>query len=433
MKFARRSALVSYPTALIAALSLSPWSVSADPPGVTLGEVGPWGQLETFPIVLEPSDTVLREPLYQLPLPTWSFPADWSVERIASLFRENGIAASEIETMLRPENRRLDGAFQFFFPSETAILSLDPRRRAALYAVLGQWSTNPYQSMPFSLGARNVTSLAALSPHPIPTEVLQLADRLVYLNEPKHVFADFGLVSLRLPDPAARLAFVKVLLRSPSLMVRLRVPLHADPEEVRRYWSLDGRYPGNLPFLEAAITDHDGEAGEPIDLVHLLPPLPRQLLYAYSPQSLAVGAQRPDCFWSALNFFEDEFSQRYLDPVVGESVGTAWLPVEGASRFGDLVVIHSIINDTAIHGCTYLADGLVFTKNGKSPVRPWLIQTLDEVKATYCRDDQHQVLSFRHRRFLSPEERETALDRLGNLTNRLSIPALPNPSPVDAP
>ncbi len=431
MKSARRPALISCLLVLVAALPRP--SAIADNPGVRLGEVGPWGQIETFQIVLEPSDMVLREPLYQIPLPTWSFPADWNTERIAALFREHGIPASEIETMLLPENRHRDGNFQFFLPTENAILGLDPERRAALYEVLGQWTTNPYQSVPFSLGARDVSELAALAAHSLPPEVLQLADRLVYMKEPKHVFSDYFLVSRQLPDPASRLAFVKVLLRSPSLMVRLRIPPSANPAEVRRYWSLDGKYTGSLPFLDAAIPVYEEEASEPIDLVHLLPPLPRQLLYAYSPRSLAVGTHRPDCFWSALNFFEDEFSQRFLDPVAGESLGTEWLPIEGPSRFGDLVLIQSTVDDLAIHGCTYLADGLVFTKNGKSLVRPWLIQTLDEVKATYCHDDQHRVLNFRHRRFLSPEEREAARGRVEALTNRVVPIILPPPTPAGSP
>ncbi len=391
-------------------LSLAPaLALPASPAGeetATLhsGNVGPWGQLEWFEVALEPSDLVLSEPLYTHPPLIWAFPPDWSPDGIAAFLREGGVPEAEIVAMLAPENRRQLSMAVTVVPTEKAILSLTPETRATLYRRMAEWRINPYQSTPFSLGGDNVETLAGMASHPFSPEFIRFANQFVYRGEPKNVLSDYPLLCARLPDRVdVRLSLAKLLLRSRALMVRLRIPPGADPEEVRRYWTLDGRYDSGIATFDAAFGDASTEEAPSLDLVHLLPPLPRQFLNTYGTRALAVGDLRPDCFWTALNFFEDDISQRYLDPIIGDVLGNEWLPVDPPYRFGDLVLIHETDSDAAIHACNYLADGLVFTKNGKSLLRPWLIQHLDQVAEIYSVEGKHRTTFYRHRRFLRGE------------------------------
>ncbi|MCB1230639.1 MAG: hypothetical protein KDN19_10255 [Verrucomicrobiae bacterium] len=398
MKMFRRLALI--PRSLLC-LSLVAFATAANASPLQLGKVGPWGQLESYEIVLEPADQLIREPLYTYPPLIWAFPPDWDLERIGHFLTRSGIAPAEVAAMLESGTVKHHVNATTLLPTARAIIDLNPQQRAALYAEFSKWGINPFQTAPFSLGGDNVSSLAALATHPFPEDFLKFADKFVFEGSPRNLLSDYPLLCTELPDEVAvRIRFAKLLLRSRALMVRLRIPEGTSLDEVRKYWTLDGKIESSLPALNAAFPTDDPAAAPPLDLVHLLPPLPRQLLYTYSPVALAVGEFRPDCFWSSLNFFEEDFSQRYLDPIVGELLGSEWIPVEKPYRFGDLILIKELRSGDAVHACNYLADDLVFTKNGKSFLRPWLIQPISEVEKTYSVDGFHQTAVYRHRRFL---------------------------------
>jgi hypothetical protein len=49
----------------------------------------------------------------------------------------------------------------------------------------------------------------------------------------------------------------------------------------------------------------------------------------------------------------------------------------------------------AIHSCVYLADDLVFTKNGRSPTQPWVVMKVDDVVTYYGMFYSTQVACYR--------------------------------------
>ena len=57
--------------------------------------------------------------------------------------------------------------------------------------------------------------------------------------------------------------------------------------------------------------------------------------------------------------------------------------VPGPYRYSDVIFILDGATGNAIHSCVYLADDLVFTKNGRSPTQPWVVMKLDDVVAYY--------------------------------------------------
>jgi len=50
-----------------------------------------------------------------------------------------------------------------------------------------------------------------------------------------------------------------------------------------------------------------------------------------------------------------------------------------------------------IHSAVYIADDIVFTKNGLSPRDPWILMALEEVGYLYAPDDHVRIRVYRRR------------------------------------
>ena len=49
----------------------------------------------------------------------------------------------------------------------------------------------------------------------------------------------------------------------------------------------------------------------------------------------------------------------------------------------------------AVHSCVYIADDIVFTKNGENIVNPWMLSRLEEVQDVYQFESQVKIQGFR--------------------------------------
>lgn len=93
-----------------------------------------------------------------------------------------------------------------------------------------------------------------------------------------------------------------------------------------------------------------------------------------------------DCFWSAFNFFKDP-------PEAPTNDGRHWrhkldaeyYVVNSDPRYGDLVML-TRPNGTIVHACVFLADEIVYSKNGASSTVPWVITTIPELLSAYSTD-----------------------------------------------
>ena len=123
-------------------------------------------------------------------------------------------------------------------------------------------------------------------------------------------------------------------------------------------------------MLEAAANNKVSHA---VDITYLLPDLPRLLLYHYQKISLndLEKSGLENCFWTALNFFNDDPDDRYLDQKFALSrLQQDYYIVQDELQLGDIVAV-------------YLAQDLVFTKNGYFNLAPWTIEPMDRLKAHY--------------------------------------------------
>ena len=147
---------------------------------------------------------------------------------------------------------------------------------------------------------------------------------------------------------------------------------------------------------------HDG--GDPaLDVVHLLPPVARELLNVYHLAS-AEGAAA-SCYWTALNFPSEQPESRLLvNPrTTGDQEAETWrrlqefTPLEKASELGDIIAYRRKSDGRILHVCSYVAADIVFTKNGFGYSAPWCLMRLPDVDALYHDAATTERLYFRPR------------------------------------
>ncbi|HEY0872183.1 MAG TPA: hypothetical protein VGD94_01830 [Vicinamibacterales bacterium] len=399
---------------LIAALAviLAPWLVvsviylrSADPlegpeppPGVsgstTAGASGPWGRLSKTPIIVSPpleyvaADWGRDEGPYR-----WYFPGA-SPELLRAFLSSAGLGSDQVARFVaaaRPESRISGLILQ---PDLDLLRSLDPQVRARLYLQLAKSTLNADQANSFRFFGTSTDQWFAgtmISP-----ATRGLIEPLIYRDGDIMHFADAELVRRQIKDPAELQRLAKALLRQPTVLVRLSVDRSSEINELAQYWGRGGRSTDIRPLLESVAGA--GEQGS-IDIVHLLPSFARNRLYRY-PQLTTGDLNKPalaNCLWTALNFFAAEPDDRYLDVVAAiTSLRQDYHIVESNYQLGDIIALLDAEGDL-FHVVVYLADDLVFTKNGTSPVAPWTIMPLDRVKDYYRNQSDNPRLIY-HRR-----------------------------------
>jgi hypothetical protein len=217
--------------------------------------------------------------------------------------------------------------------------------------------------------------------------------KLLYPRGGGLCFSDFELVLRSLPSAQQRMAVVKALSRQPALLVRLRVRPDTDLEKVLGYWDRGLQVKDTRPLLESL--QRLPEGGN-VSLLYLLPSFARQRLYTYPlpphPNDPAI-----DCHWSTMNFFNDPPDDRFANPdYTVQYLRTNFYVVARPSLYGDVVLV---LNEqgNAIHSAVYLAEDIVFTKNGNNYAQPWMLMRMKDLLADYSSDGPPKMAVYRNK------------------------------------
>ncbi|MDA1307302.1 MAG: hypothetical protein O2917_08580 [Acidobacteria bacterium] len=346
---------------------------------------GPWGHLQLTPIVISP-------PLEYVPA-DWgrNAPAEWvfpeaTPELVTAFLASVGLSPEQI-TQLSPHIRResrINGVV--IAPPSELVRALSPDVRARLYTQLSKSTLNFDQAQSFRFlgqSARDWFGGSLMSP-----ATRQLVEPLLYQDGDFLHFADIESIRSQIVSPLERQYLAKSLLRNSTFLVRLSVDALEDVDALAAYWGVGGRRTDIRPLLESI---SDGNDNRLVDIVHLLPVFARNHLYRY-PKIQTIDLTRPvlaNCLWSSLNFFGDKPDDRYLDVNYAlNALRTEYYVVEHGYQLGDVVALVDDEGDL-FHVAVYLADGLLFTKNGTSPVAPWTIMSVDHLKNFYNRRSEN--------------------------------------------
>lgn len=352
---------------------------------------GPWGIIEYSRLVLEPSDhyiklsTDLEDPGSET---VWAILSD-SPEGVCRTLADAGFETDKVASLTSSDQMVQNPATGWFeiTPGEKVILEMTSEQRSKLYPQLQpQKPENPFYQ-PFALppgGIREITT----TPTGLSERTISLIEQLTYSKSKAKRFSDIRLIFSKTDSYEEKVRILKVIGREPDLSARLIVNVQSDLASLEKYWGAGGRNRESLPMLRSVLA---AEGVDRLDIAHLLPPTPRKLIHTYpTPWGYGIGTDMPDCFWTAFSFFSDDPPDRHLDftaHVFEERYETALPPFQ----FGDLILISDAETGEWIHACNLIADELVFTKNGRSMGRAWIISTLPEVVNSYFNTENVRV------------------------------------------
>lgn len=355
---------------------------------------GPWGDLQEWDIRLEqPLEYVGFERIAG-DGPIWSF-GTFSPHAVHDLLISFGCSEAQTEKFLRTQMQGT-GNVLILKPDAESILSLAPEVRSKLYLALGRNSSNRFQASPYYIPEGDPQRL--FKDHgPLDSGVLSTMGKLLYKRNGFTYFSDPELVIGRIASEKDRMAFLQGLTSQNSVGLNLLIRNNADIDKPLNYWalSMSGVLLKDLkPLLEAQRRLPQGGS---ISILYLLPPLARERLFTSPLPPKPDDDKLPDCHWTALNFFNLS-----PDPKMSD--------VEHASRFisenyyeiaqpaiaGDLLLLLDP-QGRVVHSAVYLADDVVFTKNGINYAQPWILMRIKDLQGSFSALEPMKVAYFRRR------------------------------------
>ena len=348
---------------------------------------GPWGELDYSRIVMEPPAEFAGAYAQSEPeVPRWVFPGQTRDQ--VSLFLQSAKLTSNQWNEIQARAEWSTGPNGTIVrPAREWVLGLTRESRSLIYDVLADSEENAAQYYALCYHAELMDEWlgnAGLQP-----ATLQLIKSLLYVKERTLFLGDLNLAMSLVPDPAERLRLAKALYRQSALLVKLRVRPTSNIDALVSYWSRGGRTKDVKPLLESLPKLPNGFM---IDINHLLPKFARAYLNTY-PQPNVDSCH--DCHWAALNFFNLDPLEKYANRQdAAAAYMSDYYAITGNPLLGDILVLVTP-QGKALHSCVYVADDIVFTKNGLTSCAPWVLMELTDVLAFYAQQQPFRVVTYR--------------------------------------
>ncbi len=338
---------------------------------------GPWGQVTTVELLLEPPEEYVQTGWDGALTSVWHF-AGMKESEVVDVLQQAGLPAAQHQALADRQNWRISPAGVDLYPPDAVLLAMPPQPRERLYSRLAALPGNAVQTTPYTFLPGQFEDQVASSN--VSTGTVAMVEHMLYRRGSVLLLSDMYAALNALSNRAERLALVQSVARMRTLMLRLRVDGSSDIEGLVAYWGKGGRAKSLRPLL-AAMSRVPG--GCDIDIVNLLPDFARRRLNTFpTPDPLGDGAGH-DCYWSAINFF----SENTLIPPpefghLNELIRKSYFQLPGEPTFGDLLFL-VLPSGESIHAAVYIADGIVFTKNGGFSQQPWMLMRMDDLALAY--------------------------------------------------
>ncbi len=345
--------------------------------GMVKCQPGPWGDLEFSRILIEPPEEFIVADYTRPDALVWHFKG-YTPDTLAKLFDDAGLDAAQRHALEDPAKREMLPDRILIHPDRDLVIGLKPAQRAKLYAALSAFEENGPQNNPYRMRPDAVAQWfvdTGLSP-----ETVALTQKMFYSRtDTAMCFADDDIILPTL-DLTERVKFIKALSRKSTLLPRLRVGPETNIEALANYWGR-GRHKKDIKPLLQSVARLPG--GGTLDISHLLPAFARGLLYTYPQPPANPNDMSHDCHWTSFNFFNDVPDEKFSDIAnIQKAVAENYAPATGLPAFGDILMfVHR--DGVVVHSCVYIADNIVFTKNGPAFSVPWQFATLDGVMSFY--------------------------------------------------
>ncbi len=352
-------------------------SVTTIETGATMLKPGPWGTLSIVPIEIAP-------PVELLPVQStadskiiWIF-ENYTSEQLKQFLVSLDVSASQLDQMLGDNHLVAIPNGVQMTPSPDAVLSLSPKARLAIYKVLAGSGLNDSVRIPVLQADVD----KQFGSYGVSKETIALFKNVSCPYKKYLVCYCLPLVLSKIPTYDEKTALYKAIARSKTMLVRIHIGPDSDINDLNSYWGKAFWSTDVKSILESLSHLPDGSW---LDMVELLPPLPTSLIYNYPmPQSNVAGAEvRRDCHWTSMNFFRDPPDDNFQDSnYVLQKLKDNYFPITSDPRYGD-VLLFVTPDGRGIHSAVYIADNIVFTRNGNGSCMPWIFSTVDDLLDLY--------------------------------------------------
>lgn len=372
------------------------WAGAGQPDDTFTGEEthqaksGPWGVIEYNYLYIEATDELMANIQMPSATPHWVFEGATETS-LRMLFEKAGLPQAMIASLLDKKRMVQKAGSLVVFPELPDLEAMTPAMRTVIYEQLALWPENEYHQFPmFFIGGVEEWLRDAR----IREELKDKIRKMAYPRGKATVFSDIQALLASAQSDTELRRIRKLITRTRTLIVRVKVTPQTDFNALYDYWSDQRRARDIRPFLES-IAERPVEAS--LDLIHLLPRAARQFLYAYPSLDLAAEGRLPDCHWTSLNFFNRVPQDYYLDTRLASAhVLANYNPIPEPYAFGDVLFFMGA-DGAAIHSCVYLADNIVYTKNGENLLSPWILMPLEDVKVLYSDRPDVRVQGYRRK------------------------------------
>ena len=365
---------------------------------------GPWGRLQCAYVYLEAPKSLIEGFPLPSPTPRWTLPSSVFSE-VPALFARAGLSQTIIDQLLLPQNViKRDGLVHILPPLPT-LENLPPESRAIIYTEFSKYPENEYLVDPVLIIGTSVDEWYRRSK--LRPEIIQKIKKMSYMRGETIAFSDIpALLNYASTDSEARAIF-KACTRTRNLMIRLMLDKNANADEIIKYWSFGvGIRRKDIEPLVLSIMELEGV--DDLGISHLLPALARKLLYTYPGLDMAKHGVMPDCHWTSLNFFNYEPHEYLLDARLATSqVLENFTPVNPPYQYADVLFFLDNTTGDAFHSCVHLADNIVYTKNGRNILSPWVIMRLEDVKKVYLYKGNGRIQGFRRKDIAAEKASQT--------------------------
>lgn len=334
---------------------------------------GPWGELRMTSILIAPPDTAVN------PAQCTTTPEPWflyGMDRGATgqWLALSGMGPEWVAAVLATA-RCEAGQGCALEPGVDLLGAMTPQARAVLYRGLAHDPRNIEYFLAFSRPADRVErwlEASGLAP-----SSRDLVRSLMYPRRGDLAFSDAAVACSRLGSDGEKARLVKALSRTRGVVASLQVPEGADVEALWGYWGRGPSHKDARPLLESLASRPGGGI---VDVIHLLPAFVRARVNTFP------GPNDPivDCHWTSFNFFSDVPDAGFLEMQhIVDALRTQYHRVAPSEAgLGD-VVLFVLPNGDIIHSAVEVAGPIVFTKNGASPLRPWVLASLADLEMLY--------------------------------------------------
>ena len=355
-------------------------------------QIPPWGELFVRDIKIQPPEEYLAFELQHITTPVWIFDGQ-SVAQVRQVMLSSGLTTAQADRALAPGKVSSSNANTTVSPDNELVSSLSPDTRAKLYHELAHSSENEHMRFPFCYSGN--TFVEAFATNHVSPVVTEMVRKLMYPRGELQCFSDYELVLQQISDKGEQMRLLRALSSESAVMAGVRLRPDTDTDKLLGYWAWPGgiRVKDVAPLIESLKHTADGRIG----LVYLLPQFARQRLYTF-PMPSRPGDAAMDCHWSTMNFFNEVPDDHFTDPAYTvKYLESNYYQIAKPTKYGDIILFLDGNSNNAIHSAVYLADDIVFTKNGNNMAQPWMLMHLKDLTSKYESDGPGRVLIYRNR------------------------------------